>query len=143
MKLSGQIDRRRAANGAALAAFGLTTASVSATSLYRVIREGGPVTIFTVGYERRDGDDLIAALRDAGIEHLADVRDKPISRKPDFRGASLRARCESVGIEYGAWSDLGSTEAQRERLSETGDLTHFHKVFRTYAVKRLEDPITR
>lgn len=104
---------------------------------------GTGTTLFTVGYEKRSGEELIAILKDVGVEHLADVRDKPVSRKPDFRASALKAMCEDAGIEYGAWTDLGSTEQQRERLHETGDLEAFHRVFRKYAEKHLDEPLSR
>lgn len=141
MALSGELRVRRAANSKALAAFGVAPADSPGSALYRTIREGGKVTLYTIGYERRTGEDLVAALKDAGVEHLADIRDKPISRKPDFRAAALRANCEESGIEYGAWPGLGSTEDQRERLHESGDLARFHKTFRSYAEKNLGDDI--
>lgn len=97
--------------------------------------------IFTIGYERRDGEELISILIDLGIDYLADIRDKPMSRKPDFRGTALRARCEAAGIEYGGWSTLGSTEKQRDRLHATGDLKGFHRSFKKYTVEHLEQPI--
>ena len=143
MAISGQLSKRRAANAKALAAFGMTGAVNGANSLYRVVREGRAITVFTIGYERRDGDGLVAALRDAGIDHLADIRDKPISRKPDFRASALRAICEDAGIEYGAWSELGSTEDQRERLRESGDIDAFHRAFRRHALKNMDVPIAR
>lgn len=143
MTLSGQIKDRRASNAKALAAFGDTVVVGDTGSVYRTVREGTAVTIFTIGYERRDGEGLIAALKDAGIQHLADVRDKPMSRKPDFRGRALQALCERAGIEYGAWSELGSTADQRDRLHENGDLARFHKAFRTYARESLGDAISR
>lgn len=143
MSLFGRINDRRSANAKALASLGIhASAAASASELYRVIREGSPLVVFTIGYERRDGDGLISALRDAGIEHLADIRDKPISRKPDFRASALRARCEDAGIEYGPWSTLGSTESQRESLRESGDLERFHKVFRAHAKRHFDEPLT-
>ena len=139
---SGQLSLRRADNAAGIAAFGVSV-SDHGVGRYRVIREGGRVSVFTIGYERRDGDELFSMLRDAGVDHLADIRDRPMSRKPDFRAKALRARCDDAGIEYGAWTDLGSTEAQRERLHETGDLQHFHKVFRAYARRSLGESLDR
>lgn len=143
MGVCGNSDSRRAANAKALSAFGVATAAGEGSGLYRTVREGGLVTIFTIGYERRDGEGLIAALLDAGVEHLADIREKPLSRKPDFRAASLRARCEEAGIEYGAWPELGSTGQQRERLNDSGDLAAFHKSFRRHAEKHFDEPLNR
>lgn len=141
MNLSGENSSRRAANAKALAAFGVAELSDNGRGRYRVVREGGAVTVFTIGYERRDGEELIALLLDAGVDHLADVRDKPRSRKPDFRAGALKARCEDAGIEYGAWVALGSTEAQRQRLHESGDLARFHRTFRAYAKRSLDEPL--
>jgi uncharacterized protein (DUF488 family) len=108
-----------------------------------VIREGGRVTLFTIGYEKRTGKELIGVLRRLGVEHLADVRKKPISRKADFRAKALAALCAKAGIEYGPWPELGATEAMRDRLHATGDLGRFHKEFGAYARKRLKDPVKR
>jgi uncharacterized protein (DUF488 family) len=141
--VSGQLGNRRTTNAKALAAFGVAAINGEGAGLYRVIREGGKVTLFTVGYERRTGEELMSVLRDAGIAHLADIRDKPVSRKPDFRAAALRAFCEEARIEYGAWPDLGSTAEQRDQLHASGDLERFHRVFRTYAQRNLGDSIDR
>lgn len=115
----------------------------AAAQPHRVVREGGPIVIWTIGYERRDGSGLMAALREAGVEHLADIREKPLSRKADFRAAALRERCEEAGIEYGAWPDLGTPVAQRNRLKATGDLKAFHRTFRAYAMKTMDEPLDR
>lgn len=144
MAVSGNANRRRQRNSAALKAFGANAQNGRKPVLCREIRHGeSPVCIYTVGYERRDGDQLIDALQNLNIEHLADVRDRPISRKPDFRAAALCARCEAAEIEYWSWTELGSTERQRERLRETGDIRYFHKVFRQYATRSLTEDIDR
>lgn len=134
--------RRRAASARAMMAFGVV-APTKGRTLHRVVRPGGPTVIFTIGYERRDGEDLISAIRDAGVQHLADIRDKPMSRKPDFRETALRAFCLDAGIEYGAWPDLGSTQAQRDALHATGNLSKFHAAFQAYAEQQLEAPLKR
>ena len=43
----------------------------------RTVREGNGGRIFTIGYERRDGNELVSLLRGAGVEMLADIREKP------------------------------------------------------------------
>lgn len=97
--------------------------------------------LFTIGYELRTGADLIAALREAGVNYLADIGEKPFSRKPDFREKALKVLCESAGIEYGPWPQLGSTQEQWDELKATRDIARFHRVFRAYAVRNVAEPL--
>lgn len=124
---------RRLANSTALAAFGVDATEEVGASRYRTIREGSGPSIFTIGYERRDGEDLVSALLDAGVDTLIDVRERPFSRKPDFRERALRASCEDAGIKYESWTRLGSTAHQRDELKDTGDLSGFMRKFRAFA----------
>lgn len=121
--------KRRVRNAKSLEAFGVDLGD-SFSERYRTIRKGEGPTIYTVGYERRSGDDLISALVDAQIEVLVDVRQKPFSRKPDFRKVALATLCDESGIRYETWTRLGSTQHQRESLRETGDYTRFYRLFR-------------
>ena len=141
--LREEIADRRATNAKALAALGFAASTGRSASYLRTIREGNSVTIFTIGYEKRTSEDLIAQLRDAGVVILADIREKPISRRAEFRGEALRAACETAGIGYEAWPQLGSTESQRDDLHESGDIEAFHKRFRTYAKRHLMPEIKR
>ena len=141
MGLSGEMQRRRAASARALAAFGVATTSTGAT--VRTIREGGKTTIYTVGYERRDGEELISLLREHGITALADIRERPMSRKPDFRASALRALCAEARIEYQSWAMLGSTVEQREELQDSGDFKAFERKFRVYAKRTMEADLQR
>jgi uncharacterized protein (DUF488 family) len=45
-------------------------------------------TIFTIGYQQATQPAVLAALREAGVEVLADVRARPLSRKPGFSKSS-------------------------------------------------------
>lgn len=132
-RCSSDVARRNSENAAALAAFGVIHTDQVTNVAYRDIRRGNGPTVFTIGYERRDSDDLLARLLDAGVEILVDIRERPFSRKPDFRAGPLRAACESAGIHYESWPRLGSTEHQRTRLKATGDIGEFRKRFRDFA----------
>ena len=80
------VTRRR--NTGAFEAFGVSVSHNPEDGPTRVVRKGNGTKIFTVGYERRSGEELLAELLALGIEILVDVREKPISRKPDFRPTS-------------------------------------------------------
>jgi uncharacterized protein (DUF488 family) len=41
-------------------------------------------TIFTIGYEQATQAAVVAALRAAAVELLADIRYLPLSRRPGF-----------------------------------------------------------
>jgi uncharacterized protein (DUF488 family) len=142
MNLFSEIEQRRAANAKKLATFGVNV-SVTASGSVKVIRNGAAGTIYSVGYERRDGDGLMSVLRDQGVRTLADVRERPVSRKADFRAANLRAFCEAAGIEYEAWPMLGSTVDQREELHASGDFRGFAERFRKHALETMAHDLAR
>ena len=139
-RFSEQAAGRRSRNNVALAAFGLSSDDPD-SGVYRTIRSGGDTEIYTIGYERRDGEDLISALRDAGVNTLVDVRERPMSRKPDFRGKALRSLCESAGIQYHSMTALGSTGDLRDQLKETGDFKRFSRRFTTLANRTMKQPL--
>ena len=65
-------------------------------------------TIWTIGYERATVAGVIAALKDAGVEVLADVRALPLSRRPGFSKTSLAAALTEEGIAYRHFRPLGT-----------------------------------
>ena len=131
----------RVANGRALSAFGVHASAHGAVP--RLIRQGSSVTLYTIGYEKRDIDQLLSLLRDQGVKLLADVRQRPLSRKPEFRGNALREACKAAGIAYQGWPGLGSTAQQREELHDTGDFSKFATQFRALAEQTMTDDLAR
>lgn len=65
-------------------------------------------TIWTIGYEQATVASVMEALRDAGVEVLADVRALPLSRRPGFSKTSLAANAREAGIEYVHFKALGT-----------------------------------
>jgi uncharacterized protein (DUF488 family) len=58
-------------------------------------------TIYTVGHSTRSLEALIALLRAAGIQSVADVRRWPVSaRHPHFAAAPLEAALVAAGLAY-------------------------------------------
>jgi uncharacterized protein (DUF488 family) len=65
-------------------------------------------TIYTVGHSTRSAEELLALLRDAGVQQLADVRAFPSSRRhPHYNRDALAAWLGEVGIEYRHLPGLG------------------------------------
>ena len=69
--------------------------------------------IFTIGYEGATGGEVLAALREAGVERVIDVRALPLSRRPGFSKSPLRAALEEAGIEYVHLKALGTPSEGR------------------------------
>lgn len=70
--------------------------------------------LFTIGYEGATQPGLIAALREAGVELVIDVRAIAASRRPGFSKRLLAGGLEAAGIRYEHFKDLGTPKAGRE-----------------------------
>jgi len=64
--------------------------------------------IFTIGYEGATVGEFLAALKQTGIGRVIDVRALPLSRRPGFSKAALRAALEESEIEYVHLKALGT-----------------------------------
>jgi uncharacterized protein (DUF488 family) len=87
--------------------------------------------LFTVGYEGRSLDDLIAELLVAGVERLVDVRELPLSRRRDFSKTALSDALREAGIEYVHVRALGNPKPNRERYW-SGDVEGGAAVYRKH-----------
>ena len=73
-----------------------------------------PMRIFTIGYEGATMGEFLAALQDAGVEQVIDVRAVPNSRRPGFSKTPLRNALAEAGIDYVHLRALGTPAAGRE-----------------------------
>lgn len=64
--------------------------------------------LYTIGYEKALLSDVITTLGAAGVAHLLDVRDRPISRRPGFSKRQLAAAVEEAGMQYVHLAALGT-----------------------------------
>jgi uncharacterized protein (DUF488 family) len=87
--------------------------------------------LFTVGYEGRSLDELIAALVDAGVDRLIDVRELPLSRRRGFSKTALSDALREVDIEYVHVKALGNPKPNRERYW-AGDVKGGAAVYRKH-----------
>lgn len=84
--------------------------------------------IFTIGYEQATQASLVAALAEAGVELLADIRYLPLSRRPGFSKSSLKAAVEEAGIAYRHFRALG-TPAEGRAAARRGDHATLERVY--------------
>ncbi len=93
-----------------------------------------PPRAYTVGHGTRSGDDLVAVLRDAGVQTLVDVRRYPGSRRnPQFNLEAVADRVTAAGIAYVHELELGgrrSGEPGEERFRCIASAA-----FRSYAAR--------
>lgn len=71
--------------------------------------------LFTIGYEGRTQDDVIARLKSAGVTRVVDVRELPLSRKRGFSKSPLAEALASAGIRYEHVRALGNPKPYREK----------------------------
>lgn len=83
-------------------------------------RRVGDFQLFTIGYEGRSVDELLARLKSAAIATLIDVRYRPQSRKRGFSKSTLSARCQIDGIGYVHRRDLGTPPEMMKRFGVGG-----------------------
>ncbi|HYE53011.1 MAG TPA: DUF488 domain-containing protein [Azospirillaceae bacterium] len=69
--------------------------------------------LHTIGYEKATQAGLVAALKAAGVAVLIDVRELPLSRRPGFSKAPLRAALAEAGIGYRHAKALGTPKEGR------------------------------
>ncbi|HEX8057535.1 MAG TPA: DUF488 domain-containing protein [Novosphingobium sp.] len=85
-------------------------------------------TIWTIGYEQATIDRVIAALREAGTEVLADIRYLPLSRRPGFSKSALAAAAREAGVDYRHIKPLG-TPAEGRAAARRGDHDELARVY--------------
>ncbi len=85
-------------------------------------------TLYTIGYKGADVDRVLAALKNAGVAAVADVRAVVSSRKRGFSKSALREALEAAGIGYVHFRDLGTPAAGRQ-AARAGDAAGMRRVF--------------
>lgn len=85
-------------------------------------------TVWTIGYEQATVAEVIAALRQAGIELLADVRALPLSRRPGFSKTALAGALAEAGIGYRHMKPLG-TPAEGRAAARAGDHAALARIY--------------
>jgi uncharacterized protein (DUF488 family) len=84
--------------------------------------------IFTIGYEQTTMADFLAALKNAGVERVIDVRAVPLSRRPGFSKNILAASLKEAGIGYVHLKALGTPKEGRD-AAKKGDVATLERVY--------------
>jgi uncharacterized protein (DUF488 family) len=93
-----------------------------------------PGTIFTIGHSTRSGGELVALLREAGVDMLVDVRSVPRSRtNPQFNTDTLPAELAKAGIGYRHMRALGGLRHHPKGAPQSPNTLWRNGAFRNYA----------
>jgi uncharacterized protein (DUF488 family) len=85
-------------------------------------------TIATIGYENATVKRFLAALQDARVELVVDVRALASSRRPGFAKTALTANLAGTGIEYLHLRGLG-TPAEGRAAARAGRPEEMRAIF--------------
>jgi uncharacterized protein (DUF488 family) len=84
--------------------------------------------IFTIGYEGTTVPEFIAALKQAGVKRVIDVRALPLSRRPGFSKSALGAALAEAGIDYVHLKALG-TPADGRAAARAGRHAELERIY--------------
>jgi uncharacterized protein (DUF488 family) len=84
--------------------------------------------LYTIGYEGASVEDLAAALREAGVSRVLDIRYSPYSRRAEFGREALAAALIRYGIAYTHIRELGNPPAGRE-AARLGHSAAYREIF--------------
>lgn len=88
------------------------------------------IVLFTIGYEGLSLEDYLNRLVKNDIKVLVDVRNNPLSMKFGFSKSSLSRYCESLGIRYVHFPEVGIQSEQRRELNTQSDYDQLFAVYR-------------
>lgn len=90
-------------------------------ALWNEARSIDAADFFTVGYEGRPTEDILSALRQAGIRLLLDIRHSPVSMyRPELSKGNFRELLARDGIDYLHIPQWGVPRHIRAQAAEAG-----------------------
>lgn len=90
--------------------------------------------LYTIGYEGISLEEYLNRLIKNGVKILVDVRNNPLSMKYGFSKSQLQRYCNSLGIEYVHYPEVGIQSEQRQELHTQAD---YDKLFAVYCKQNL------
>lgn len=90
--------------------------------------------LFTIGYEGISLEEYLNRLLKNDVKILVDVRNNPLSMKYGFSKSQLQRYCNSLGINYVHFPEVGIQSEQRQELKTQSD---YDKLFAVYCENNL------
>lgn len=95
--------------------------------------------LFTIGYEGISLEEYLNRLLKNDVKILVDVRNNPLSMKYGFSKSLLKRYCESLGIQYMHFPEVGIQSEQRQELNTQTD---YDKLFAVYRKNNLTQTVS-
>ncbi|MCU0416337.1 MAG: DUF488 domain-containing protein [Cytophagaceae bacterium] len=95
--------------------------------------------LFTIGYEGISLEEYLNRLLKNDVKILVDVRNNPLSMKYGFSKSQLKRYCESLGIQYIHFPEVGIQSEQRQELNTQTD---YDKLFAVYRKNNLTKTVS-
>lgn len=86
--------------------------------------------LYTIGYEGISLEEYLNRLIKNDIKILVDVRNNPLSMKYGFSKSQLQRFCNSLGIEYVHFPEVGIQSEQRQELNTQSDYDKLFAIYR-------------
>ena len=97
--------------------------------------ENNETVLFTIGYEGISLEEYLNRLIKNDVKVLIDVRNNALSMKYGFNKSQLQRYCNSLGIEYVHFPEVGIQSDQRQELNNQND---YDKLFTIYCENNLK-----
>lgn len=85
--------------------------------------------LWSIGYAGHTPESFVAALQEAGVDTLVDVRQRPLSRKVGFSKTALGGLLQRAGITYLHMPLLGTPKDIRDEYHATRDVEAFRLAY--------------
>lgn len=101
--------------------------------------KGNKTVLFTIGYEGISLEEYLVRLFKNDVKILVDVRNNPLSMKYGFSKSQLKKYCESLGIKYVHFPQVGIQAEQRQELKSQTDYDKLFAAYRNNNLKKTTD----
>jgi uncharacterized protein (DUF488 family) len=86
------------------------------------VRSAQKADFFTIGYTGRKTEEIIALLKEHGVQTLVDIRQNPVSMyRPELSKGNLASILEQNGLSYAHLPQFGVPRDIRAKAIETGN----------------------